>query len=231
MNILRKKNITPHISTPEISMSEREEKVYGEDRLFLQKLFEKWSCKDKWLLYDEGIPLLFGIEPGTNETLDNDLLNKIEDLWVHAQVCVQKKLLSVVSTEIPEVEWEVRPVDLYCWATVSRISVPAEFNTLMAFVVQTVKSSEVNRISVQNDGSQDVIYQKHREIVLGAATSLLVNAPELCKNNKGRITSSRITKQIIENKNEWFGNEKPLLAESAMTDLINGYMKLTRPVI
>ena len=227
----RGKKITHTVSNPEISMSEREKKVYDEDKLSLQKLYEKWSCKDTWFLYDEGIPLLFGIEPGTSESMDDELSNKIEDLWVHAQDCVQKQLLSVVNTEKPEVEWEVRPVDLYCWASVSRISMPAEFSLLMAFVVQTVKSTEVNTTSVQNDGPQDAIFQRHREIVLGAATSLLVNAPELCKNKKGRITTSRITKQIIENKNQWFGDEQPLLAESAMTDLLDGYLKLTRPVV
>ncbi len=105
-------------------MSEREKKVYDVDKLILQKLYEKWSCKDKWLLYDEGIPLLFGIEPGTSVSMDNELLNKKEELWVHAKECVQKNLLSVVNAEKPIIEWEVRPVDLYCWATVSRISMP-----------------------------------------------------------------------------------------------------------
>jgi hypothetical protein len=226
-----KNNIRIPVTTLEISMSERENKVYDPDKLTLQKLYEKWSCKDKWLLHDEGIPLLFGIEPGARATLDDESSIKIKELWVHAQDCVQKKLLSVVNTEKPEVEWQVRPIDLYCWATVSRISMPAEFSTLMTFVAQTVKSTDVNPTHDQNDGAQDIQYQRHREIVLGAATSLLVNAPELCKNDKGCVVCSQITRQINENKNQWFGDEKPLLTESAMADLINGYLKLTNPVV
>lgn len=212
-------------------MSERENKIYGEDNLTLQKLYEKWSCKDKWLLYDEGIPLLLGIDPDTVGSLDDESSDKIEELWVHAQDCVQKKMLSVSSVEKPEGEWEVRPVDLYCWATVSRLSVPDVFSTLMAFVVQTVKGSDENQAYVKTEGTEDAIYQRHREIVLGAAVSLLINAPQLCQNNKGDVVINQITRQIIENKTQWFGDDKPLLAESAMMDLIKGYLNLTRPVV
>ena len=227
----KKKKSGNSVNAPEMSMHEREEKTYGKGKLTLQKLYEKWACKDKWLLNSEGIPLLFGVDPDASKSLDDEVSDKIESLQEHAQECVQKKLLSVVNIDLSDSEWEVRPLDLYCWATVSRISMPAEFSTLMTFVAQTIKSSEVTSNPVQGDGVQDMIYQKHREIVLGAATSLLVNAPNLCKNNKGKVVSNKIAQQIIENEDQWFGDERPLLAESAMTDLINEYLKLTRPIV
>ncbi len=219
------------VSAPEMSMHEREEKTYGKGKLTLQKLYEKWACKDKWLLNREGIPLLFGVDPDVSESLDNEVSDKIESLQKHAQECVQKKLLSVVNIDMSDSEWEVRPLDLYCWATVSRISMPAEFSTLMTFVAQTIKPSEVTSDPDQGDGVQDMKYQKHREIVLGAATSLLVNAPGLCKNKKGRVVSNNIAQQIIENENQWFGDERPLLEESAMTDLINEYLNSSKPIV
>lgn len=226
----KKKSVVPD-SSPKISMREREDKFYGGGALFFQKLYEKWSCRDKWLLYDEGIPLLFGLAPDADESLDEEVINKIESLWEHAQECVQKKLLSVINMDKPETEWEVRPLDLYCWATVSRISMPDEFSTLMVFVAQTVKSSEEASSTVQSLDTENMLYQKHREIVLGAATSLLVNAPDVCKNKKGRIVSNQIAKNIIENGQQWFGNDKLLLTESSMTDLINEYLKLTEPLV
>jgi hypothetical protein len=241
MNIFNKiKSVSPlfkkekpiaSINLPEISMSEREDKIYGKDKLILQKLYEQWSCKDKWLLHDEGIPLLFGLQPGFSEVIDDELKNKIESLWKHAQECVQKKMLSVINVDQPEDGWEVRPLDLYCWATVSRISMPDEFSNLMTFVAQTIKPIEVMPTSSHENGTEDMLYQRHREIVLGAATSLLVNAPDLCRNNKGRVVSNKIAKNIIENEDQWFGNDKPLLAEAAMTDLINEYLKLTKPLV
>ena len=206
----------------EISMEEREEKIFEKETLNLQKLYEQWSCKESWLLYDEGIPLLFGLEPGNNN-IDDELSDKIESLWEHAQDCVNKKLLSVINQEKPANEWQVRPLDLYSWGTVSRITMPEEFSLLMAFVAQTIKPAHAQSEQVVNENSQDALYQKHREIVLGAAISLLINAPDLCKNKKGKIVSNLIAKNILENEDQWFGDDRPMLAETAMTDLIDEY--------
>jgi len=219
------------VSEPKISMREREDKRYGAGKLTLQKLYEKWSCKEKWLLYDEGIPLLFGVQPGIKEPLEEEISNKIQSLWEHAQECVQKKLLFVINMDKPVIEWEVRPLDLYRWATVSRISMPDEFNMLMAFVSQTVMPSDVISSGAESLDVEDMRYQKHREIVLGAATSLLINASESCQDKKGRVAINRIVKNIIENENQWFGDDKLLLTETSMTDLIKEYLKLTKPLV
>ena len=214
----------------EISMEEREEKIFEKETLNLQKLYEQWSCKESWLLYDEGIPLLFGLEPGNNN-IDDELSDKIESLWEHAQDCVNKKLLAVINQEKPAKEWQVRPLDLYSWGTISRITMPEEFSLLMSFVAQTIKPVSIQAEYTVNESSEDMLYQKHREIVLGAATSLLVNAPDLCKNKKGKVVSNLIARNILENEDQWFGNDRPMLAETAMTDLIDEYLKLTKPVI
>lgn len=226
-----KKESVSDIETIEISMQEREEKIFEKNRLSLQKLYEQWSCKESWLLYSEGIPLLFGVEPQASGSLDDEVSGKIENLWQHAQECVHKKLLPVINSERPEAEWEVRPIDLYSWGTVSRIAMPDEFSTLMTFVAQTIKPLQSDSINNYSDNEQDIMYLKHREIVLGAATSLLVNAPGLCKNNKGKVVSNKIARNILENESQWFGDDRPLLAETAMTDLIDKYLKLTRPVV
>ena len=228
-SFIRKNKPVSAVSVDKISMSEREEKVFGEGKLTLQKLYETWSCKEQWLLFDEGIPLLFGLEPGFSETLDDDVENKIDSLRTHAQECVQKKLLPVINIDMPESEWQVSPVDFYCWATVSRISMPEELSRLMTFVVQTVKLSEVAPDSNQKGSKEDMLYQKHREIVLGAATSLLVNTTELCKNKKGRVVSNKIARLIMENEDLWFGNDRPLLTEVSITDLIDEYLKIRKP--
>lgn len=230
-SLSKNKSSVSDIRMPELSMQEREEKIFETDVLSLQKLYEQWSCKESWLLYEQGIPLLFGIQPEHRKLVEEEDSEKIESLWQHAKECVQKKLLPVINIEKPETEWEVRPIDLYSWGTVSRISMPTEFSTLMTFVAQTIKPVDTRSNINQSENAQDMLYQKHREIVLGAATSLLVNAPELCKNKKGHIVSNNIARNIIENEGQWFGDEKLLLAETAMTDLINEYLKLTRPTV
>jgi len=227
----KKTEAVASVAVPQLSMREREEKIYDKKKLSSQKLYEQWSCKESWLLYQEGIPLLFGVEPGSNVALEDGLSDKIENLWEHAQECVKKKLLPVINAEKPEAEWQVRPIDLYSWGTISRITMPSEFSSLMTFVAQTIKPVETHSSIINSEDVRDMMYQKHREIVLGAATSLLVNATELCKNKKGRIVSNIIARNIIENEDQWFGNDEPLLAETAMADLIDEYLKLTRPLV
>ena len=163
--------------------------------------------------------------------LEVELREKIENLWQHAQDCVQKKLLPVINHDAPALDWEVKPIDLYSWATISRIEMPDEFSLLMTFVSQTIKPVSSNGELLQNDNPKDVMYQKHREIVLGAAVSLLMNASDLCKNKKGRIVVDNITKNIMENERQWFGEDKPSLSQSSMSDLINEYLKLTKPTV
>ena len=237
MNIINKIKtslfgLDKEISVPnapiEMTMGEREKKIYDEEHLRLQKLYEKWICKDKWLLYKEGIPLLFGINPDANNS-GNDESIKTDELWQHAQECVQKKLLSILNIDNSVDKWEVLPVDLYRWAMVSRISVPDEFSVLMTFVIQTVKPEQHSHAHTPVE--QDAVLQKHREIVLGAATSLLVNASKQCKNDQGEVVALNISRLIFENQQEWFGQDVPLLAETAMTDLIDEYIRLTRPII
>jgi len=237
MNIINKiktllfgidKQVSVADAPAEMTMSERERNVYDEDHLRLQKLYEKWICKDKWLLQQEGIPLLFGINPDTNASGD-DVSDKTEELWEHAQECVHKKLLSVVNIDNSADKWEVLPIDLYRWAMVSRISVPDEFSALIAFVIQTIKP--VQNSHVQTEVEVDAVLQKHKEIVMGAATSLLVNASEQCKNDKGKVIAINISRLIIENKQQWFGKDEALLDEPAMTKLIDDYIKLTSPII
>ncbi len=211
-----------------VTMRERERQVYDIEQLTSQKLYEKWLSKDKWLLHKEAIPLLFGLNPDAKRS-DEYETDKVDELWIHAKDCVQKKLLHVVNPEQADNDWEVLPVDFYRWATVSRITVPAEFSTLMAFVMQVVKSengSSYKRV----EGAQDSNYQKHKEIVLGAAISLLVNAPEQCKNNDEFVIDN-IARLIIENKKEWFGEDNLLLEKSEMITLINDYINLTKPVL
>lgn len=216
------------IQVQSISMREREREVYDNEQLTLQKLYEKWLSKDKWLLHKEGIPLLLGLNPEAKKN-DNHESDQVDDLWAHAKACVQNKLLSVMNPDKGDFEWEVSPVDLYRWATVSRIAVPAEFSALIAFVMQTVKSEQKNTNN-QLEGLHDSSYQKHREIVLGAAISLLVNAPEQARYDD-KFVIDNITRLIIENKKEWFGEDEPLLKGSEMTDLINNYIELTKPVM
>ena len=209
----------------------RENSVYGEDKINKQKLYEQWACKDSWSLHDEGIPLLLGIDPLHIEATDDLQRQKIEELWQHANDCVAKKMLVVTNDDAPDTEWRVAPTDLYCWATVGRITVPQELSALMEFVLQTVKSSPAATPQQSKEtgvNGNDALYQQHCEITLGAAVALLANSPEVCQTSSGKVRATLIANEILRNTEAWFGKEEPLLAQSAMTDLLDKYIARAR---
>ena len=124
--------------------------------------------------------IYFCMEPGNTDTLDESGLQARDDLWQHASDCVNKKLLSVINPDVQPAEWRVIPSDLYSWAMVSRVPVPKELSALMDFVLQTIKVKPVSTKQAENLTSDDghhARYQKHCEITLGAAMSLLANTP------------------------------------------------------
>ena len=205
----------------------KSDKIYSEKKINKQKLYEEWCKKEKWLLHNEALLLLFSIDPSSSDTLDANLLEKINSLKCHANDCVNKNLLPVINIEKPENEWEVRPIDLYQWATVSRISTPDEFNALMTFIVQSVKVVDDNSLN-NNQKLKDKIYQLHKEVILGATTSLLINSPEKCKDNHGIFDAELIVEKIIQNEKQWFDNSKSKLSKPEMIKLINHYINMSK---
>ncbi|MEQ8614556.1 MAG: hypothetical protein RIC37_11115 [Gammaproteobacteria bacterium] len=210
---------------------DRARMVYGEEKINRQKLYEKWACKETWELSTEGIPLLLGLDPGSSGSLDEVTRQARDELWQHASDCVNKKLLAVINHDAQPDEWRVIPSDLYSWAMVSRVPVPQELAALMDFVLQTIKVKHVSAkqdTASTNEKGYDAIYQKHCEITLGAAMSLLANSPEKCQSSRGRVKASLIAAEILNNGDAWFGKDEPLLAQSAMEDLINRYIARAR---
>ena len=210
-----------------VQKNTRKVMIYDEEHLKLQRLYEKWICKEKWLLHNEGVPLLFGVNPEHQE-IREDVSKKMLELWEHAQECVSEKLLSVINIDDPVDKWEVFVIDLYRWAMISRITVPEEFSALIAFVIQTVQLEE-NK-SVRTTQEHELLLQHHKEIVLGAATSLLINASMQIDVGNVKSVAMNISRLIFENKRQWFGENEPLLDESAMINLINNYIKLTKSI-
>ncbi len=228
----RRKKLSSSISISKNNIQNitKQNKIYNQDEYSKQILYEKWCRKGKWLLYDEGILLLLSIDPATNkEILSEDLIQKINNLKFHASDCVKKGLLSVINIDKSEYKWEVNPVDLYHWAMVSRINISDEFNTLMTFVTQSVKNPN-NSFSTNNKNLIDDIYQFHKEVVLGATTSLLANSPDICRDNEGKIDITIIVKKIIENERHWFNGCESKLSESDMTSLIKQYIAMSKPI-
>tara|TARA_B100000029_G_C17446271_1_gene913369 strand:+ start:290 stop:988 length:699 start_codon:yes stop_codon:yes gene_type:complete len=205
-------------------------KNYHNLKINKQKLYEKWCKKEKWLLYNEGILLLLSIDPSEKHTLNEELIIRINDLKNHANECVKKNLLSVIDINKPENSWEVKPIDLYRWAKISRIPIPDEFNSLMIFITQTIKVSNRDNNLKDHENSQDKLNQSEKEIILGAATSLLINSPEICRDNNGNIDCKVIASKIIKNKKYWFGECKSNIPEHRIVNILEKYARISKAV-
>jgi hypothetical protein len=210
------------------NMREKEKDVYGEDRITQQKLYEKWAVKPSWHLKNQAIPLLLSMDPEKYSTSSRDEYSeqKYQDLWQHAQHCVEQGLLFVLNREHPADEWKAKPIDVYKWAAISRVELPLELSTLMEFVMMTlVSTANIDNDSLDNKKQNDITYDKDRERILGAALAMLVTYPERCKNKKGRVSAENILSLINENESVLFGEEIPGLSPTAGIDLINKWIK------
>ena len=87
MDIINRIKAALHLCNKEISISKETQEVviYDEEHLRLQKLYEKWVCKEKWLLHKEGIPLLLGMDP-EHYDIEEGVSNKILELPILSNI-------------------------------------------------------------------------------------------------------------------------------------------------
>lgn len=201
--------------------------VYGLEMMQLQTLYEKQVVRETWLLKDEAIWLISGIDPEQRNEADVDSRKKINDLWEHASKCVDEGLLAVVNREQDADQWEVRPVDIYQWARISRVDLPDVFSSLMGFVVNTVKpATTVSGDDTGGNGydSRVLEFDRDREAVLGMALAVLAAYPERCRSSSGRIKADRIVAMIEDKEKFWLGGRKTEISSTAKRDLVNKWL-------
>ncbi len=212
------------------SMRKKEMDIYGEERITQQKLYEKWVVKSSWDLHTEAIPLLLSIDPEkySVSSLADGREEKYQDLREHAQYCVGKGLLAVLNQEQPAEEWMVKPIDVYKWAIISQVEIPEQLLALMEFVMMSLVSAD----NIKDDPSNKESHVKDslnrdKEHILGAALSMLVNYPECCKDEKGRVSAENILSLISENKSNLFEKEIPKLSTTVNIDIINHWIMVS----
>jgi hypothetical protein len=214
-------------SNSTLDMRQKEKDIYGKDRIEQQKLYEKWAVKKSWHLKDQAIPLLLSMDPDniSISLFDEVAEQKYQDLWGHAQHCVEQDLLLVMNRECPIDEWEANPIDVYKWAAISRVELPKELSSLMEFVMTTmVSTADIDDGSIDNKKQNVITYDGDKERILGAALAMLATYPEKCRNKKGRVRAENILLLINENEGVLFGEKTPDLSPTAALDLINKWL-------
>ena len=214
------------ITTPDTDIDSRIEHIYGHENIRLQKVYEKWTVRENWLIKTEGIPLILGYDPENINT--GYPAQAADDLWSHAQKCVQKGLLQIDNVEKNPDLWTSSPFEIYKWATVSRIELPEMLNNLMSFIVSTIPSDRDNTGSNNLDNSRDNVQtdkpQVRNEAILGMALALLAACPDKCRDEHGSIRTEKIVK-LIESKHEfWTGKDNLSFSSEEMADVLNRWL-------
>lgn len=225
-----KRNIYNNAESADLNldMRQREKAIYGEDNIKQQKLYEKWVVKKSWHLKSQGIPLLLSMDPEKymDSKLDEVTEKKYQNLWAHAQHCVEQDLLFVLNRESPVDEWEAKPIDVYKWAAISRVELPEQLSALMEFVMMSLHST-VNGSSDSSDSKSqsEASYNSDKEHILGAALAMLATYPDQCTNKKGQVRAENIVSLISKNESLLFAEKAPDLSTTVAVDLVNKWIK------
>lgn len=210
-------------------INQRLARIHGEDVLKLQLLYEKWTVKDTWLIKNEALILLAGLDPEKTDYFERTDIQSINDLWLHAQACVQQGLLNVLNHENEPDQWRVQPIEIYRWAKISRISIPDNLSKLMDFISATVKYQGNKSESHASDNNSGIHaaekFDRDREKVLGMAVAILAAYPDQCRNSNGSVKVDKLIRIIKEKEIYWLGDEKIQLTPAAMRDLLDKWLK------
>jgi len=202
--------------------------IYGDEKYELQKLYEKWAVKELWLLRDQALPLLLGIEPGSPRLKEDvEIREKIEDMWNHAKKCVEQGVLDINSVNGDDTKWGIRPLDAYRWATIGRIPLPAELCALMDFIASTIRRMNMSEttISGKSDNKLDSNrFDQAREQVLGMALAILAAWPDKCRNSRGRIKSDKLVRIIEQKSSFWLGDKELDVSPVVMRDILDKWL-------
>ncbi len=196
----------------------------GKDFLDRQKFYEKWSARENWLVYDEGLCLLLGRDPEDKALgQDADFVEQRKIFWDHLQRCVSQRVPPTLSNPAAESNaWRVEPVELYRWAVAARVPMPAELEEILAFISSTVPARSAVQPKVEvNDESIDNSELMAREQVLSIMLSLSLQA----QYNVTQASPDKMREHILNDlyacSRRYFNSDEPPLSRPALHDLID----------
>lgn len=191
---------------------------YNDDNFALQRLYEKWVVKDEWLLFEEAVPLLMGIDP------ESDIANaKCQALGQNVRSAIDQNQLNILYSKVGEdTIHKVKPATIYHWAVANKMDLPLEFVNLMNFVLKTVLYTE--QYPEESNEAEDAPKSSDIEKILGASLAVISIYPDKCKNKRGQIKIDNILSLVDEHSDKLFSGGTPVLCTTAIRDIINRWL-------
>jgi len=215
-----------NLSEPVRSES-RAELWLGKDRLKRQQFYERWTCLETWTIFDQGLPLLMGLDPDDPSLASDDVFaERRRDLWEHLQRCVQREVPPKVNNPADTpANWTAEPVELYRWAVAARLDLPEELEALLAFVSKTVRPES---LALADTADGETSRQGlAREQVLSAMLSLAVAARHEATGESADTLREDLLGRLYAGSEGFFGESEPPLSRPALHDLLDRSLEMS----
>lgn len=188
--------------------------LLDENSVVLQRLYEAWVVRDYWSV-SESSCLFLGVEPGGKTQASG-----YAELEAKLGVAASAGELETSGDTVPgSNSLKFEPAKVYGWARQNDIDLPQELVNLMEFVMKTFMTNvDHSEYEQKPEGDFDA------ERLLGACLAVLVNYPEECKNDNGKIKPEKVLKLIDQYSDSLFGNSLPDLSSTGIYDLMNTWI-------
>lgn len=191
--------------------------LLDEKSVELQRLYEKWVVREAWSL-EQTVCLFLGLDPVKPVESES-----YTELKTQLSIAVKTGEVTVLggSENKPESQ-TFEPAKVFSWARQNRVELPAELVNLMEFILKAVLP--VDPKQEQPDAESLSKTTTDSERILGACLSVLVNYPDECKNDRGKIKTERILKIVDRHSEQLFDGSLPVLSSTGIRDLVNNWV-------
>ena len=179
-----------------------------------QIMYEAALKDECWAVRAQALPLIVGCSPETWR----DYLNEYE-------IFPQEEMLwHVIANDLSiEANAPIEIARIVEWARVQSVSLHPSFLRIYEFVRKVLLASSPapeSAATSTNDQVANAIAQE-REIVLGAALSLVAKMPDKCRDEHGFADGNIIVDLMLKSAARWFPQGEPSMSAEEMARLID----------
>ena len=181
-----------------------------------QIMYEQWLKEDHWTARDSALPLLIGQDP----------TNWRAYVEAHQLQANEETLWHILANDLGiEQNDSISIGTLVEWARAQSVLMHPSFLRIYEFVRKVLLASTPAPAPDANVSEVEDSSPHEKEIVLGAALSLLSKMPADCRDENGFADGAAIVALINKTAARWFPSSAPAMSESEMISLIDKWLE------
>lgn len=173
-----------------------------------QMMYETWISRERWSLLDEALPLLVGLAP-------DEWPGYVTRLNLDEQAAALGILLA--GDFGCDLAGSIESAALQAWARKHAIALPAACDQLMDYVSRVLPQAAAPSAGDAAQGAE-------RELLLGAALTMVTRFPGQCRDSNGFFDGQLIADEILSKAALWFPLEPPSMGREEIATLLEQYL-------